>query len=172
VLFVLLQRIPFDTPKSWRTERLTVYLTDLALVVLLATLTLLLGWEPVLLVQLPVIVLASIIGAWLFSVQHRFDGSLWVRQAEWTPMGASLKGSSWLRLPRVLQWFSGNIGFHHVHHLMPRVPNYRLQACHAADPAFTATATGLTFWQALRAPSFTLFDEVRGRMVRFPRRRR
>jgi len=171
LLFVLLQRIPFDTPKSWRTERLTVYLTDLGLVVVLATLTLLLGWEPVLLVQLPVIVLASIIGAWLFSVQHRFEGSLWARQTEWTSIGASLKGSSWLRLPRVLQWFSGNIGFHHVHHLMPRVPNYRLQACHASDPAFEATATKLTFWQALRAPGFTLFDEARGQMVRFPRRR-
>jgi omega-6 fatty acid desaturase (delta-12 desaturase) len=171
LLFVLLQRVPFDTPKSWRTERLTVYLTDLGLVVVLATLTLLLGWEPVLLVQLPVIVLASIIGAWLFSVQHRFEGSLWARQTEWTSIGASLKGSSWLRLPRVLQWFSGNIGFHHVHHLMPRVPNYRLQACHASDPAFEATATKLTFWQALRAPGFTLFDEARGQMVRFPRRR-
>jgi omega-6 fatty acid desaturase (delta-12 desaturase) len=105
-------------------------------------------------------------------VQHRFEGSLWARQSEWTPLDASLKGSSWLRLPRVLQWFSGNIGFHHVHHLMPRVPNYRLQACHAADPAFAATATGLNFREALRAPSFTLFDEVHGRMVRFPRRRR
>jgi omega-6 fatty acid desaturase (delta-12 desaturase) len=171
VLFVLLYRIPLDTPKAWRKERIAVHLTNLGIGALLATLIVLLGWRSVVLVQLPVIVLASIIGVWLFSVQHRFEGSLWSHQTEWSALGASLQGSSWLRLPRVLQWFTGNIGFHHVHHLLPRVPNYRLQACHASDPAFAANVTGLSFWQALRAPSFTLFDEKRGRMVRFPRRR-
>ena len=134
--------------------------------------TLLMGWQPVLLVQLPVIAMASIIGVWLFSVQHRFEHSLWARQTDWTAAGAALHGSSWLRLPKVLQWFTGNIGFHHVHHLVPRVPNYRLQAAHRAEPAFAANVTGLTLWQALRAPSFTLWDEARGAMVRFPRRRR
>jgi omega-6 fatty acid desaturase (delta-12 desaturase) len=170
VLFLLLYRLPLDTPKAWRKERITVYLTDLAIGTLLATLIILLGWRSVLLVQLPVIVLASIIGVWLFSVQHRFEDSQWARQPEWSSLGASLKGSSWLRLPRVLQWFTGNIGFHHVHHLLPRVPNYRLQACHASDPAFAASVTGLSFWQAVRAPGFALFDEEHGRMVRFPRR--
>ena len=170
LLFVLLYRIPFDTPRSWRKERIAVHLTNLGIGALLATLVLLLGWQPVVLVQLPVIVMASILGVWLFSVQHRFEESLWARQPEWTAMGASLQGSSWLRLPRVLQWFTGNIGFHHVHHLVPRVPNYRLQACHASDPAFAATATGLTLWEALRAPSFALYDEAHKRMVRFPRR--
>jgi omega-6 fatty acid desaturase (delta-12 desaturase) len=171
VVFVLLYRVPFDTPRAWRKERFNVYLTNAAIGAMFLTLILLLGWQSVLLVQLPVIVLASIMGFWLFSVQHRFETSLWARQPDWSPMAASLHGSSWLRLPRVLQWFTGNIGFHHVHHLLPRVPNYRLQACHASDPTFAATATGLNLWQALRAPSFTLFDEVRGRMVRFPRRR-
>ncbi|MGD0109569.1 MAG: fatty acid desaturase [Rhodopila sp.] len=172
VVFVLLYRIPFDAPKGWGKERVGVYLTNLGIGGFLLTLTLLLGWEPVLLVQLPVIIVASIIGVWLFSVQHRFEDSLWARQTEWTAAGAALHGSSWLKLPRILQWFTGNIGFHHVHHLMPRVPNYRLQAAHRADPAFAAHVTGLTLWQALRAPSFTLWDEARGAMVRFPRRRR
>ncbi len=135
---------PFDTPKGWRKERISVYLTNLGIGAFLLTLTLLLGWEPVLLVQLPVIIMASIIGVWLFSVQHRFEHSLWARQAEWTAAGAALHGSSWLRLPKVLQWFTGNIGFHHVHHLVPRVPNYRLQAAHRAEPAFAANVTGLT----------------------------
>ena len=124
---MLLYRIPFDTPKTWRKERITVYLTNLGIGALLATLIVLLGWRSVLLVQLPVIVLASIIGVWLFSVQHRFEGACGPASRSGSSIGASLKGSSWLRLPRVLQWFTGNIGFHHVHHLLPRVPNYRLR---------------------------------------------
>jgi omega-6 fatty acid desaturase (delta-12 desaturase) len=168
-LFLIWYRLPFDTPRIWRKERRSVYLTNLGLMSLLVSLVLLIGWWPVLLVQLPIMVVASIVGVWLFSVQHRFEDSMWTRQADWTPAGAALHGSSWLRLPLVLQWFTGNIGFHHVHHLMPRVPNYRLQACHRAEPAFAAHVTGLTLWQALRAPSYTLWDEVGGRMVRFPR---
>jgi acyl-lipid omega-6 desaturase (Delta-12 desaturase) len=172
IVFILVYRIPFDTPRYWHKERASVYLTNVAIGGFLLTLTLLLGWQPVLLVQLPVIAIASIIGVWLFSVQHRFEHSLWARQTDWTAAGAALHGSSWLRLPKVLQWFTGNIGFHHVHHLVPRVPNYRLQAAHRAEPAFAANVTGLTFWQALRAPSFTLWDEAAGAMVRFPRRSR
>ena len=172
VIFILVYRIPFDTPSAgWGKERLSVYLTNAAIGAVLLTLALLLGWLPVLLVQLSVIAMASIIGVWLFSVQHRFEHSLWARQGDWTALGAALEGSSWLRLPWILQWFTGNIGFHHVHHLMPRVPNYRLQAAHSAEPAFAAHVTGLTLWQALRAPSYTLWDEARGAMVRFPRRR-
>ena len=117
-------------------------------------------------------VCASTIGVWLFAVQHRFEGALWAAEGRWDFAAASLQSTSHLRLPRLLQWFTGNIGFHHVHHLMPRVPNYRLQAAHRADPAFATHVTGLTLWQALRAPSFTLWDEARGAMVRFPRRRR
>ena len=172
VVFILVYRIPFDTPKGWRKERLSVWLTNLGLGAFLVTMALLLGWLPVLLVQLPVIALASIIGVWLFSVQHRFEESIWSRQTEWTPAGAAIHGTSWLRLPKVLQWFTGNIGFHHVHHLMPRVPNYRLQAAHRSEPLFAANVTGLTLWQALRAPSFTLWDEASGAMIRFPRRGR
>jgi acyl-lipid omega-6 desaturase (Delta-12 desaturase) len=170
VVFILLHRIPFAAPRGWRKERASVYLTNLGIGAFLLTLTLLMGWQPVLLVQLPVIAMASIIGVWLFAVQHRFEHSLWLRQTDWTAAGAAMHGSSWLRLPKVLQWFTGNIGFHHVHHLMPRVPNYRLQAAHRAGPAF-ATVTGLTLWQALRAPRFTLWDEARGVMIRFPGRR-
>ena len=172
VIFILVYRIPFDTPKGWGKERFSVYLTNLAIGSVLLLLTLLLGWDAVLLVQLPVIAVAAIIGVWLFSVQHRFEHSLWARQADWTAAGAALHGSSWLRLPKILQWFTGNIGFHHVHHLMPRVPNYRLQAAHRAEPAFAANVTGLTLWQALRAPQFTLWDEAQGAMVHFPRRGR
>jgi omega-6 fatty acid desaturase (delta-12 desaturase) len=135
----------------------------------LGALVLLLGVGPVLLVQVPIMVVASIIGVWLFSVQHRFEDSQWAHQAQWTPTAASLHGSSWLKLPRPLQWFTGSIGFHHVHHLLPRVPNYCLQACHEAAPIFAANVTTLTLREAFRAPSYALWDEVLGRMVRFPR---
>src|SRR4051794_6274628 len=168
LVFLVLYRVPFDTPRAWRRERRSVHLTNVLIGSLLAGLMLLFGAGPVLLVQGPTMVIASIIGVWLFSVQHRFEDSLWARQAQWSPLGASLHGSSWLRLPRVLQWFTGNIGFHHVHHLLPRVPNYRLQACHEAAPVLAATVTSLTLHEALRAPSFALWDEHLDRMVRFP----
>ena len=85
-------------------------------------------------VQLPVLVVASVIGVWLFSVQHRFEHTRWVRHSEWRFRDAAFQGSSHLRLPRILQWFTRNIGFHHIHHLNPRIANYRLQECHDAIP--------------------------------------
>ena len=168
LVFLVLYRVPFDTPREWRRERRSVHVTNLLLAALLTGLALWLGIAAVLSVQLPVMVIASIVGVWLFSVQHRFEDSLWLRQPQWTPLGASLHGSSWLRLPGLLQWFTGNIGFHHVHHLLPRVPNYRLQACHEASPTLAETVTSLTLREALAAPSFALWDETLERMVRFP----
>jgi omega-6 fatty acid desaturase (delta-12 desaturase) len=172
LVFLIWYRLPFDTPKAWRKERRSVHLTNLGLAALLATLVLCLGWEPVLLVQGPIMIVASIVGIWLFSVQHRFEESTWFRNSQWSPADAAIRGSSLLRLPRILQWFTGNIGFHHVHHMLPRVPNYRLEACHLAEPTFVSGVTTLTLWQALRAPSFALWDEAHGAMVRFPSRRR
>ena len=168
LVFLVLFRVPFDMPRTWTRERRSVHLTNVALAAMLAGLVFAFGPRAVMLVQLPVMVLASIAGVWLFSVQHRFEDALWAHQADWTALDASLHGSSLLRLPRWLQWFTGNIGFHHVHHLAPRVPNYRLQACHEAAPALAAVTT-LSFRQALRAPSFALWDDKLGRMVPFPR---
>jgi omega-6 fatty acid desaturase (delta-12 desaturase) len=168
LVFLLLYRVPFDMPRSWRKERLGVYLCNAALLAVFGTLVMLLGAGPVLLVHLPVMVVASIVGVWLFSVQHRFEEALWARQPNWDAVRASLGGSSYLRLPQPLQWFTGNIGFHHIHHLLPRVPNYRLQECHQADPALAAGVITLTLREALCAPTYALWDEERGRMVKFP----
>lgn len=109
------------------------------------------------------IVLASIIGVWLFSVQHRFKEALWLRHGRWSAVSAALASTSHLRLPPVLRRFTGSIGLHHVHHLNPRVPNYRLQACHDALPALHE-APVLTLRSSLRALKFTLWDEHHGRM--------
>ena len=168
LVFLLLYRVPFDAPRSWRKERRGVHFTNLALAATLFGLMALLGWKSVVLVQLLIMLFASIIGAWLFSVQHRFEDAEWLRQTQWTPVRASLNGSSYLKLPRVLQWFSGNIGFHHVHHLVPRVPNYRLEACHKALLARGETVRTLSLADALRAPSLALWDEAESRMVPFP----
>jgi omega-6 fatty acid desaturase (delta-12 desaturase) len=99
-------------------------------------------------------------------LQHHFDGTHWARHAQWDPIDAALRGSSFLRLPRLLQWVTGNIGFHHVHHASPRVPNYRLEACHSAHPGFTV-ASVLTLADGLRACRHALWDEGRGQMVTF-----
>jgi omega-6 fatty acid desaturase (delta-12 desaturase) len=172
VVFVLLYRFPFDTPAAWRREWLSVIWTDVGLVCVFTTLVVLLGVGPVALVQLPTMALAAIIGAWIFSVQHRFEHSVWSRQQNWTATGAALHGSSYLRLPRVLQWFSSNIGFHHIHHLMPRVPNYRLEACHDALTKVVASTPPLTLLKALQGSGFALWDEELSRMVRFSDLRR
>ncbi|HET6804198.1 MAG TPA: fatty acid desaturase [Frateuria sp.] len=170
VAFLLLYRVPFDTPAGWRQERQSVWWTNAGLVCLIGALVATLGARAVALVQLPVAVLGSAAGAWLFTVQHRFEASQWEPKEGWSQVQASLEGSSYLKLSAVLQWFTGNIGFHHIHHLSSRVPNYRLQECHeAAIPS--GAVTTLTLRDALTAPCYALWDEQLRRMVRFPRRR-
>jgi omega-6 fatty acid desaturase (delta-12 desaturase) len=166
VIFLVLHRVPYDTPAAWRQERRSIHLTNLALFAMLGGLGLWLGFGSVALVLLATIVPASIIGVWLFSLQHLFDGAQWSRHAEWDPVAAAIEGSSFLRLPRVLQWSTGNIGFHHVHHLAPRIPNYRLEACHRAHPAFGA-ANVLRLRDGLRASRYALWDEAKARLVTF-----
>jgi len=166
LVFLLLYRTPFDSPRSWRPERRAVHLTNLALLTLYLGLGSLLGFRAMALVQGPIIIIAATIGVWLFSIQHRFERVCWMRQSAWDPVTASLEGCSYLELPPILQWFTGNIGFHHIHHLNPRIPNYRLEACHAASPAFRA-AHVLKPWQGLRAWRSALWDEKTCRMVPF-----
>ena len=132
LVFLVIYRVPFDAPRTWTRERWAVHGTNLALLAVFGILVLTLGIRDVGLVHLPTSIIASIIGVWLFSLQHRFEGALWARHNSWSPAAASLRGSSHLQLSRLLQWFTGNIVFHHVHHLDPRVPNYRLEACHTS----------------------------------------
>jgi acyl-lipid omega-6 desaturase (Delta-12 desaturase) len=170
LVFFLLYRVPFDAAKEWRRERRAVYLTDIALACLIGGLGLFVGFGRMAAVQIPIMVVASIIGVWLFSIQHRFENTAWATDEEWNFTTAALHGSSHLRLPRILQWFSGNIGFHHVHHLSPRIPNYRLEECHNALPGLQAAPT-LTLRSAVATLRHVLWDEVRGRMVRLPEHR-
>jgi omega-6 fatty acid desaturase (delta-12 desaturase) len=168
LVFIILQRLPFDTPVSFAAERRSVYALNLALVLIFSTLIYFFGVKAVLLVQLPPLLLASIVGIWLFSVQHRFEQSQWFSKADWTPAKAALHGTSYFKLPRILRWFSADIGTHHVHHLRPSVPNYRLHDCHEASPRTMAGVTILNIAEALKTPTFTLWDETLLRMVPFP----
>ena len=101
---------------------------------------------------------------WLFYVQHQFEGVYWERGGDWDYCTAALKGSSFYKLPKVLQWFSGNIGFHHIHHLSPRIPNYHLEKCHRAEPLFQ-TVQPVTLFGSLKSLTFRLWDEQRQRLV-------
>jgi acyl-lipid omega-6 desaturase (Delta-12 desaturase) len=166
LVFVVLYRVPFDAAKGWQRERREVYLTNLALVALFGGLGLTLGYGRVAAVQLPIMAIASIVGVWLFSVQHRFEHAQWMPDASWSFAAASLGGASYLRLPRLLQWFTGNIGFHHVHHVDPRIPNYRLEECHYADAEFQLAST-LTLRTSLLALRYALWDSDRERLVPF-----
>lgn len=166
LVFLLLYRVPFDTPASWRKETRAVYWLNGALAATVGLLGLAVGFVPVMMVQLPVILVTSIIGVWLFAVQHRFDTSRWTRQAEWSFAGAALEGSSFLKLPRVLQWFTGNIGYHNVHHFAPRVPNYRLERCYRGVEGLREE-TPLTLRAAFGSIGLALWDEERQRLVRF-----
>jgi omega-6 fatty acid desaturase (delta-12 desaturase) len=140
--------------------------TNLALAVIVAGLCRLMGWREYLLVQAPTVLLAGAAGVFLFYVQHQFEDTYWQRPGEWSFADAALRGSSYLKLPRVLQFFTGNIGLHHVHHLNARIPNYNLQRAHDENPVFHSVPE-LSLGDALRAPRLKLWDEGRGRLVTF-----
>jgi omega-6 fatty acid desaturase (delta-12 desaturase) len=163
-LFLVMQRVP--SLKAPRRERYSVYWTNLGIGALAAGLIWVFGLEPYLILQLIVVMVAGSIGVWLFYVQHQFEGVHWERGDQWDYATAALQGSSFYKLPRVLQWFSGNIGFHHIHHLSPRIPNYHLEKCHAAEPLFQ-TVKPVTLWASFRAFAFRLWDEQQRKLVTF-----
>ena len=165
--FILLQRFPkpheLRNAKSLR----SILWLDFGLLVAFGLACLLFGARPVFGTYLPVIIIASWIGNWLFFVQHQFDGAHWERDGEWDFHVAALSGSSYFKLPPVLQWFSGNIGLHHVHHLCSRVPNYRLQACLDAAPELQEIAKVITLRESLSCWRRALWDERRNLLVAF-----
>jgi omega-6 fatty acid desaturase (delta-12 desaturase) len=154
-----------------RKEVWNVHLTNLALAALITTLSLLIGFREFMLIWLPIFLLSGSAGVWLFYVQHQFEDAYWRGGEEWDYATAAVAGSSYFRLPKVLQWFTGNIGFHHVHHLSPKIPNYRLERCHRENPTFQKVVT-LTLRESVRTLGLRLWDEESGRMVGFGHLRR
>jgi acyl-lipid omega-6 desaturase (Delta-12 desaturase) len=149
-------------------ERRSVHLTNLAILLAALALSTLIGLKAFVVIQLTVSTIAGAAGIWLFYVQHQFQGAYWQRNSQWNYTAAALKGSSFYKLPRILQWFSGNIGFHHVHHLSPRIPNYNLQRCHEANSlCLFQRIKPVTLLASLQSLTFRLWDETRQRYVGF-----
>ena len=163
-LFVVIQRFP--SPKAHARERHSVYAMDLAILGMAAGLSVVFGVGTYLLIQLVILMVAGGAGVWMFYVQHQFEDVYWERGEDWSFTAAALQGSSFYRLPRVLQWFSGNIGFHHIHHLSPRIPNYNLEKCHRADPLFRQVKP-VTFFSSLKSITYRLWDEKSRKLVGF-----
>lgn len=165
-VFVVAHRVPMKTKKGDKKEKASVWWTNAALAVLFVGLSLWIGPKAVLAVQAPITIFSSMIGVYLFYVQHQFEDTYWRRHKEWDYARAALEGSSFFKLPKVLQWFSGNIGFHHVHHLSPLIPNYNLERAHYENEIFQ-TAHTITLSSSFQNVFLHLWDEQRQRLISF-----
>ncbi len=165
-LFILLISHRFVLRKATLSQRLSVYFTNLGILVLAGLLIWLLGIKAYLLLQFPILFIGLAAGVWLFYVQHQFDGVYWKRSDDWDFDSASLEGGSFYKLPPILRFFTGNIGFHHVHHLNPRIPNYNLPKCQKKIPELQAAPT-IRVWSSLKSLTFRLWDEEGNRLISF-----
>ena len=163
-MFLIKHRIAY--PRFGKRETLSVVWTNLGILALAVGLNLLMGFQNYLLIQLPVLWLGGMSGIWMFYVQHQFESSYWARHPEWEYIASAFEGASYYELPKVLQWFTGNIGFHHIHHLSPKVPNYRLEKAYNSDEILRRPLT-LTIRESLRTIPLALIDEANDRMISF-----
>jgi acyl-lipid omega-6 desaturase (Delta-12 desaturase) len=164
--FVFKHRYPWDIPRSWTQAWRSVWWTNLAIAVVMALMWATIGLDRFLLVHLPVMFFASSAGIWMFYVQHQYEDTYWHRHEDWDYYDASLLGSSYLILPRPLQWLTASIGVHHVHHMSARIPNYKLQQVHDENPEFHVV-TKVRFRDTLRLINLALWDEESQRLIRF-----
>ena len=162
--FIIKHRLPTLVPRSWKRERRSILLTNVALAAAVTAMALVVGLKSFLMVQLPITILASSLGVWLFYIQHQFRETYWAHEAEWDYVAAGMRGSSYCALPPVLQWLTGNIGIHHIHHLDSRIPNYRLQQCLDENPELQQV-TRLTIAYGLKCIFLKLWDEERSALV-------
>lgn len=165
-IYIFLVAYRFNRKGARRKERISTYVTNAALISLYALLIWGIGWQAFLLVQLPIFFISGMLGIWLFYVQHQFEHSYFEHDEEWEYVNAAVEGSSYYKLPRVLQWITGNIGFHHVHHLSPKVPNYNLEKAHEASPPLQK-ATTITIRTSLKSLRFRLWDEQNKAFISF-----
>jgi len=163
-LFLIGNRIPLPGTKTQ--EKKSVYLTNLALISIIALMTYLIGFKAYLLIQLPIIFFGTTAGVWLFYVQHQFEDAYWERGDTWDFEAAALQGSSYYELPAILRWFTGNIGFHHIHHLNARIPNYYLKKCHD-EMVKREEIKSITLLSSLKSLNCRLWDEDQYKLVSF-----
>jgi acyl-lipid omega-6 desaturase (Delta-12 desaturase) len=165
-IYVFLLKNRFNRKDARWKERLNTYLTNLLITGIYGFLCRVIGWESFVLVQTPIFLIAGSVGVWLFYVQHTFEGSYYEEDPKWEYVRAAVEGSSFYKLPKLLQWLTGNIGYHHVHHLSPRVPNYRLEEAHKNTKILQNVPT-ITLITSLRSLHFQLWDEKGHHFVRF-----
>jgi acyl-lipid omega-6 desaturase (Delta-12 desaturase) len=171
-LFILLITNRIVRRKANRRERWSVYYTNIAVVLMAVGMCLIpgVGWRGLLFVQLPILYFGTMLGIWLFYVQHQFEGVYWAREPEWDFEAASLEGGSFYALPTILHWFTGNIGYHHIHHLSSRIPNYYLPKCHKQFERLAAIPP-VGIRRSLKSFTYRLWDEAENRLVGFRRAR-
>jgi omega-6 fatty acid desaturase (delta-12 desaturase) len=164
--FILKHRWPFDAPKQWRREWVSVHFTNAALVAASVALASVIGWKAFLLIQLPASIIAGAFGIYLFYVQHQYEDTYWRYREAWNYYASGLEGSSHLVMPKWMQWATANIGLHHIHHIASKIPNYRLQDCFDNVPALQQVTT-LTLPASVKTLWLTLWDEDAKQLVRF-----
>ncbi|GGH73495.1 omega-6 fatty acid desaturase (delta-12 desaturase) [Pullulanibacillus pueri] len=165
-LFLFLIKSRFNQKGVKKKERWNTYIINISILVIYALLIAMIGWQAFLIIQLPILMIAGSFGIWLFYVQHQFEDSYFESEEEWDFVKAAVEGSSFYKLPKVLQWISGNIGYHHVHHLIPRVPNYNLEVAHNSTPELQYVTT-ITLSTSLQSIHFRLYDEANKTFVTF-----
>lgn len=164
--FIFLISYRFNRRDAGQAERRNTYLINFGIAASIALLCWAIGWQAFLLVHGPVFLISGAAGVWLFYVQHQFEGTYFEHGENWDYVKAALQGSSFYRLPKVLQWFTGNIGYHHIHHLSPRVPNYNLERAHAENPMFQEVEP-VTLLSSIKSLRFRIWDEYRRKLVGF-----
>ena len=164
ILFAIKNRFGGGSMKP--KERLKVIQANLAIIGVAGILIYFVGWQNYLIAQLTILYISSSAGIWLFYVQHQYEDVIWTRKEDWDHTKLSLYGSSFFKLPRLFQWFSGNIGFHHIHHLSPKIPNYNLEKCHYENEVFQEIKP-LTFLSSFKTWKLRLWDEEKQMLVGF-----
>ncbi len=166
LLVLVMERYPSSKANS--REKNSVYFTNLAILALAISLIWIFGLKPYLLIQLTIIAVSGSLGVWLFYIQHQFEGVYWERGENWDYADAALKGSSYYKLPKIFQWITGNIGFHHIHHLSARIPNYNLEKCHKEEKIFHGVKP-ITILASLKSFTYRLWDEQQKKLVSYKR---
>ncbi len=165
-VFFISHRLPLNVTRNEKVERASIHWTNLALAVLIVGFGLWIGFKELLMITIPMYLFTFSVGVYLFYVQHQFENTYWRRQEDWDYFQSAIEGASFFKLPKILQWFSGNIGYHHIHHLSPRIPNYYLETAYRENPAFQQAKT-LTILSSLKSVSLKLWDEQREKLISF-----
>ncbi|MET3195018.1 fatty acid desaturase [Bacillus sp. OAE603] len=165
-IYIVLITNRFNAKNAKLKERLNTYITNIAIVGLSALFCWQIGWENFLIIQGPIFFVSAALGIWLFYVQHQFEDSYFEEDENWDYVKAAVEGSSFYKLPKLLQWLTGNIGYHHVHHLSPRVPNYHLEDVHNNTLPLQNVPT-ITLKTSLSSLKFRLWDQENKKFISF-----